>query len=76
MFIVNENEREYRFGESGPKSPTKGPNTANKEVYDERYATWRTALSRAAGAVRPGRDPQHVDRPRTLIYQRRINICS
>ena len=25
MFIVNENEREYRFGESGPKYLMKGP---------------------------------------------------
>ena len=25
MFIINENEREYRFGESGPKYLMKGP---------------------------------------------------
>lgn len=27
MFIVNENEREYRFGNSGPKYLMKGPRT-------------------------------------------------
>ena len=25
MFVINENEREYRFGESGPKYLMKGP---------------------------------------------------
>ena len=25
MFIVNENEKEYRFGDSGPKYLMKGP---------------------------------------------------
>ena len=25
MFIINENEREYRFGDSGPKYLKKGP---------------------------------------------------
>ena len=25
MFVINENERDYRFGESGPKYLMKGP---------------------------------------------------